>query len=110
MEQVSQEDYQAVLHGMKLLKSKGAEVMRAHGIRCATDITGFGLLGHVYEMASDSGVTFLIRSTISPKRQARISDSPSKEVLTLWGRVLNRPLMTLFLNLLSCASLATATA
>ena len=64
--EVSQEDYQAALDGMKLLNSKGAEVMRAHGIRCATDITGYGLLGHVYEMASGSSVSIRIRSTAVP--------------------------------------------
>ena len=59
-------DYQAALDGMKLLNRKGAEVMRAHGIRCATDITGFGLLGHVYEMAAGSKVTVRLASTSVP--------------------------------------------
>ena len=63
---VSAENYQAALNGMKLLNRNGAEVMRAHGIRCATDITGFGLLGHVYEMAAGSGVTIRIRSKAVP--------------------------------------------
>jgi selenide, water dikinase len=64
--EVSAENYQAALDGMKLLNKNGAEVMRAHGIRCATDITGFGLLGHVYEMASGSGVTIRIKSRTVP--------------------------------------------
>jgi selenide, water dikinase len=63
---VSADDYQAALDGMKLLNRNGAEVMRAHDIRCATDITGFGLLGHVYEMAAGSGVTIRIKSTAVP--------------------------------------------
>jgi selenide, water dikinase len=64
--EVSAEHYQAALDGMKLLNRNGAEVMRAYGIRCATDITGFGLLGHVYEMAAGSSVTIRIRSKAVP--------------------------------------------
>jgi selenide,water dikinase len=36
------------------------------GIRCATDITGFGLLGHLYKMARASGVTAVINSASVP--------------------------------------------
>jgi selenide,water dikinase len=37
-----------------------AEAMREFGVRGATDVTGFALLGHVWEMARASKVTILI--------------------------------------------------
>jgi len=64
--EVSKHDYHAALETMKLLNKNGAEVMRKHAIRCATDITGFGLLGHAYEMAVGGGVSIRINSTAVP--------------------------------------------
>jgi selenide,water dikinase len=58
--------YHAALDCMKLLNKEAVEVMRRYGIRCATDITGFGLLGHVYEMAAGSKATIRINSTAVP--------------------------------------------
>jgi len=41
---------------------KAAEILRGHGVRAATDVTGFGLIGHLVEMvrASDVDVTVAI--------------------------------------------------
>jgi selenide,water dikinase len=36
------------------------------GIRCATDVTGFGLLGHLYKLARGSGVTAHIDASAVP--------------------------------------------
>jgi selenide,water dikinase len=58
--------YRAALDSMKQLNRRGGEVMQKHGIRGATDVTGFGLLGHGYRMASGSGVTFEIESSAVP--------------------------------------------
>lgn len=43
-----------------------AEAMREFGVRSATDITGFGLLGHAWEVAKASGVTFEIHAAALP--------------------------------------------
>ena len=45
---------------MKLLNKSGADVMKDHNIRGATDITGFGLAGHALKMAKASGVSLKI--------------------------------------------------
>jgi selenide, water dikinase len=37
-----------------------AEIMREFGVKGATDVTGFALIGHAWEMAKASGVTIVI--------------------------------------------------
>lgn len=43
---------------MAHLNRRGCELMVEAGAKAATDITGFGLIGHAYEFASASEVTF----------------------------------------------------
>lgn len=46
---------------LMLTPNDGAsEAMRRHGARAATDVTGFGLLGHALEMARGAGLTLEI--------------------------------------------------
>ncbi len=47
----------AAVDSMATLNRAGAEVAREQGVRALTDITGFGLLGHVSEMCRASGVS-----------------------------------------------------
>jgi selenide,water dikinase len=51
---------------MRTLNRTAAEILVAHGIRGATDITGFGLLGHGLEMARASGTRFVFDSAALP--------------------------------------------
>jgi selenide,water dikinase len=44
-----------VIAMMRHLNQGAAAAARAHGVRSATDITGFGLVGHALEMAEASG-------------------------------------------------------
>ncbi|MBF0500015.1 MAG: selenide, water dikinase SelD [Candidatus Riflebacteria bacterium] len=66
LSEVNAASYQAALDSMKLLNRKGAEVMQKHGIRCATDITGFGLLGHAKHIAMASKITLEIEARRLP--------------------------------------------
>ncbi len=47
---------QAAVEVMTALNDQAAAVMFSLGVSACTDITGFGLLGHLYEMLSASGV------------------------------------------------------
>ena len=46
---------------MTTLNRRAAEAAVEFGVRAATDVTGFGLLGHAAQMAEASGVTFRLR-------------------------------------------------
>lgn len=54
---VSEVAYQQALESMKKLNDKAADVMQKYGIKCATDITGFGLAGHIMKLAKGSDVS-----------------------------------------------------
>jgi len=45
---------QKLLHSMTTLSNEALEVSKSFDVHAATDITGFGLLGHVFEMAKGS--------------------------------------------------------
>jgi len=51
---------QAAIDVMTSLNSKASRDALQAGIRCATDVTGFGLLGHAFKLARASGVTAVI--------------------------------------------------
>ena len=51
---------------MRTLNRAAAEVLVAHGVAGATDVTGFGLLGHGLEMARASGTRFAFDAEALP--------------------------------------------
>ena len=59
-EQCPEETFRAACAGMIQLNDIGRDVMIAFGGHAATDITGFGLAGHSYEMAQGSKTTLVI--------------------------------------------------
>jgi selenide,water dikinase len=60
------EDVAEVVEWMKQLNDRAAQLGRQFGIRGATDVTGFSLLGHGMEMAEASGVKFRISFKQAP--------------------------------------------
>jgi selenide,water dikinase len=56
----------AISRSMAELNKAAAEVMTEMGVTTATDVTGFGLLGHLAEMANQSGVSAEIYTDCIP--------------------------------------------
>ena len=50
-ELLDKQGYQAMLQSMTRLNTVGTQLAQMSGVNAMTDVTGFGLLGHAYEMA-----------------------------------------------------------
>jgi selenide,water dikinase len=62
------ETERAALHAsMRALNATASRAALAAGVRCATDVTGFGLLGHASHVARASGVTLRIEGSALPE-------------------------------------------
>ena len=59
-------DLDTAVDQMKVLNRPASDLLVAHGIRGATDVTGFGLLGHGLEMARASGTQFVFDASKLP--------------------------------------------
>lgn len=58
--------YRAAIDSMVMLNRSACEAMLKVGIHAATDITGFGLAGHAFEMASGANVTIALELASLP--------------------------------------------
>jgi len=56
----------AAIESMTRLNAEASVAAVAAGIRAGTDVTGFGLLGHLYKMARASGVTAVVEAAAVP--------------------------------------------
>jgi selenide, water dikinase len=57
---------EAAIDVMTTLNADASRLALAAGISCATDVTGFGLLGHLFKMARASGVSAVIDHAAVP--------------------------------------------
>jgi len=64
--QLSIEAQRPMLDAMKELNGRASRAALAVGARCATDITGFGLLGHMSHIARASRVTLRVELDVIP--------------------------------------------
>lgn len=56
----------AAVASMVALNDRAAVVMRGFQVHACSDVTGFGLLGHTFEMASGSGVSIVLEARSLP--------------------------------------------
>ena len=56
----------ATVASMIALNDTASAVMRTFPVHACSDVTGFGLLGHAFEMASGSGVTIVLEARTLP--------------------------------------------
>jgi selenide,water dikinase len=55
---------------MTRLNRDASRAALAAGVTCATDVTGFGLLGHLYKLCRASGVSAVVDSAVVPYLEA----------------------------------------
>jgi selenide,water dikinase len=64
--EIGTQQLERAVRWMKTLNKDAAEVLRAHKVNAVTDVTGFGLFGHVHEVAERSGVRIRLESERFP--------------------------------------------
>ncbi|WP_345977144.1 selenide, water dikinase SelD [Sulfurimonas sp. HSL3-7] len=58
---ISEGDIQVAIDAMCTLNKIGAEIARLEGVTALTDVTGFGLLGHLTEICDGSNISAIVR-------------------------------------------------
>lgn len=64
--QLSAADYAVMLHSTTQLNKPGSTLATMAGVHALTDVTGFGLLGHTWEMAKGAGLRFTLNYSALP--------------------------------------------
>lgn len=69
---LSEGEIRHAFDGMKTLNAKAAELMRSAGVKAATDITGYGLLGHAWEMVRGQNLRYVFEASRVPLYEAAL--------------------------------------
>ena len=65
-EGLTHNELSSVVAAMSRLNADGSEAAQAAAVRAATDVTGFGLLGHLHHLVSASGVAAVVSASAVP--------------------------------------------
>jgi selenide,water dikinase len=71
------EAVEAAARAMATLNAAAAEAARRHAVRCATDVTGFGLVGHALNIARESRLTLEIDARALPVLPGALDLAPT---------------------------------
>ncbi len=77
-EKLSEEHLQLLLKQLGTLNKAGEALGKIAGVHAMTDVTGFGLLGHLTEMAEGSGLSALIEYANIPMIEAALEYQKQK--------------------------------
>jgi len=80
------DEFEDVLRGMKQLNKVAAQEMITHGATACTDITGFGLLGHMHNLLRASNVSAVIDVNKLPIYESVLPFIQKTHVTSLWGK------------------------
>jgi selenide, water dikinase len=74
---LDEDTYREMVGSMTALNKHAAEIMKRFPVNSCTDVTGFGLLGHAFEMASGSGSTIQLDAAEIPmlKRAVEMAET-----------------------------------
>jgi selenide,water dikinase len=89
---VSADHFATATSWMQRLNAKARDAGRRHGATAATDVTGFGLTGHVHHLALGSNVAARIHSTTVPIHKGALE--AAREGLVPGGSHRNRRYVT----------------
>ncbi|RME36891.1 MAG: selenide, water dikinase SelD [Planctomycetota bacterium] len=77
-------DLQEALDVMTALNAGASEAMQQTGVHAATDVTGFGLIGHAFELAQASGVTVELHAATVPLLSGTLELARKKQLTRAW--------------------------
>lgn len=77
---VSQVHLKKAIDWMTQLNRAAAQAMQKVGVKCATDVTGYALLGHAYEIAQASGVALRFRTEALPILEGALEYAHKKQI------------------------------